>query len=458
MSNKKKTLFTGTANLSPGFKKILSNTGFLFGERVFNMGLSLFVGIWVARYLGAEKFGLLQYVFSLIGLVTAIASVGTTQIVIRDLVQGSGEKEGKILGTSFVLMLIAGFITAIGIIGVGFWLNDEVFTRWLIVIASVNLVLQAFNAFDYWFQSKVLSKYSVYARTIAQVFSSLLKVAFILLSLNLIYFAFAVIAAGIVKALIYAYSYRKQGSKLKEWQFDKGYAKNLLKNTWPLILSGISVAIYMKIDQVMLKGMVSDAAVGNYAVAVRVSELWYFIPMAIASSVFPSFIQAKKDSTEKYYRRLQYLYDVMAGMAIAIAIPMTFLSDPIINFLFGSEYSMGGSVLAVHIWAGVFVFLGVARSKWIINENLQRYGMIFTLAGAIANVLLNFWLIPIMGIMGAAWATVISYIISAWLTGLVFQKTRKSFYMQGLAILRSLLIYPVISAFFKIYNEAKANK
>jgi O-antigen/teichoic acid export membrane protein len=241
------------------------------------------------------------------------------------------------------------------------------------------------------------------------------------------------------------------------WGFDPDYAKGLLKDSWPLILSGLSVAVYMRIDMVMLKSMVDANTVGNYAAAVHVSELWYFIPMAVASSVFPSIIKSKKDSIEKYHRRLQYLYDVMAGMAIVIAIPMTFLSDFVIQLLFGTEYALAGGVLAVHIWAGIFVFLGVARSKWIINENYQFYGMLFTIVGALSNVALNLWLIPLLGIMGAAWATVISYIISAWATGIFIKETRVAFFMQGKAMLRAVMVIPAYHSIKSIYREAKNN-
>jgi O-antigen/teichoic acid export membrane protein len=441
-------------NFSSEFKKIIRNTGFLFGEKVINMGLGLFVGIWVARYLGPEDYGLLQYAQSLVALVAAIGTLGTTQIVIRDLVAKPKEREGQILGTAFFLMLIAGFFTALFIIGIGFLLNNDSLTRLLIIICSVTLVLQAFQVFDYWFQSKVLSKYSVYARTSATVIVSILKVGFIILSLNLVYFALAVIISGVISTSIWIFNYKSLGKKLSSWSFDSQYAKILLNDAWPLILSGISVAVYMKIDQVMLKSMVDANAVGNYAVAVKVSELWYFIPVTIASSVFPSIINSKKDSIEKYHRRLQYLYDVMAGVALIIAIPMTFLSDLVIQTLFGSEYVLAGGVLAVHIWAGIFVFLGVARSKWIINENYQFYGMIFTVTGALSNVVLNLWLIPISGIMGAVWATVISQAISAWLCAGIFKNTRIAFIMHTRSIVNAILIYPAIRSIKNIFREA----
>lgn len=446
-------LFFSERKFKTGFKRILSNTGYLFGERVFNMVLSLVVGIYVARYLGPNNYGLWQYANSLVALFTAVAGLGAANIVIRDLVNAPG-RESEILGTTFSLMLAAGVVAASLVITIGFRLNNEIITRWLIVIISVSLVLQSFHVFDYWFQSRVLAKYSVYARTVARVIVSLMKVIFIFLSLSVIYFALTAIISGIVAGVIWVYSYNKRDNMSSGWSFSPEYAKGLLKDAWPLILSGISVAVYMKIDQVMLKNMVDANAVGNYAVAVKISELWYFIPIAIASSVFPSIIQSKKESMEKYYRRLQYLYDIMAGVAIVIAIPMTFLSGYLIVLLFGDEYASAGGVLAVHIWAGLFVFLGVARSRWIINENIQWYGMVFTIAGAVANVLLNIWLIPTMGIMGAAWATVISQAIAAWITGYFSSHTRISSNMILKSIISALLIYPCYTSIKSILKEA----
>lgn len=186
----------------------------------------------------------------------------------------------------------------------------------------------------------------------------------------------------------------------------------------------------MKIDQVMIMQMLDTNAVGQYAAAVRISEAWYFIPMVVASSLFPAIINAKKQSEELYYTRLQRLYDLMVWMAIAIALPMTFLSDWIVNLLYGGQYHEAGSVLMIHIWAGVFVFLGVASGKWFVSENLQILAFWRTFSGMAMNVILNFILIPKYGVNGAAVATLISYSVAGFLFDYFNAKTRKVFFMK----------------------------
>jgi len=200
-------------------------------------------------------------------------------------------------------------------------------------------------------------------------------------------------------------------------------------------LSGMVISIYMKIDQVMIKEMLGAEQVGLYAAAVRLSEAWYFVPMAITSSVFPAIINAKKQSEVLYYQRLQKLYDLMVWLAVAIALPTTFLAPWVIRVLYGEAFLPAAGVLSIHIWAGVFVFLGVASGKWLLTENYTRIAFYRTFIGAIVNVVLNIILIPKYGINGAASATLISYFVATFSMGFI-AKTRR----QVVLMLKSFLL------------------
>jgi O-antigen/teichoic acid export membrane protein len=258
--------------------------------------------------------------------------------------------------------------------------------------------------------------------------SSLVKIVLIFCSAPLIAFAIVVLLDSFILAcgLIYFFI-KKTTLKISTLKFKKSTAVGLLQDSWPVILSGIAVSIYMKIDQVIIKEMLNSEAVGQYAAAVRLSEAWYFIPVVISSSLFPAIINSKKQSEELYYARLQRLYDLMVWMALAIALPMTFLSDWVVILLYGEQYNQAGTVLMIHIWAGLFVFLGVASGKWLLTENLQIFTTINTIIGAIVNVLLNYILIQKIGVAGAAWATLISYFIGSYLSLLFWKQTRKNF-------------------------------
>jgi O-antigen/teichoic acid export membrane protein len=185
----------------------------------------------------------------------------------------------------------------------------------------------------------------------------------------------------------------------------------------------------------MLGQMLDDESVGIYSAAVKISEVWYFIPMTIVASVFPSIIEAKKQGEARYYQRLQKLSGLMLLLALAGAIPMTFLSAWITDLLFGNAYQLAGSVLAIHIWSGLFVFLGLASGEWFIIEGLQKYYFYRTILGAFVNIGLNFIMIPKFGIIGAAWATVVAQLCSNILFNIFNRKTRVIFFMQCKSIL-----------------------
>ncbi len=419
-----------------GFMKYFRNTSWLFGEKILRMVIGLFVGIWVARYLGPEQFGLFSYAQSFVGLFTAIATLGLDGIVVRELVKNP-EKESMLIGTAFFLKLFGAFgVLVILGFAIGFTSNDNLTNMLIFIIASAT-IFQSFNVIDFYFQSKVLSKYVVFANVISLFISSIVKIGLILSNAPLIAFAWVILFDSFVLALGFIYFYFRNNLSVKSWKFDKITALELLRDSWPLILSSIVISIYMKIDQVMIKEMLDSEAVGQYAAAVRLSEAWYFIPMVIASSLFPAIINAKKKSEELYYARLQKLYDLMVWLAIAIALPMTFLSDWIVNLLFGSEYSQAGAVLMIHIWAGIFVFLSVASGKFIVNENLTKQALYRNLIGSIINIILNINFINVYGIVGAAWSTLISYMFAGFLYDLFNQQLKKTFYLK----LNALLIY-----------------
>lgn len=417
-----------------GIRRYGVNTAWLMGEKVLRMFMGLFVGIWVARYLGPEQFGLLSYAQSFVFLFTAIATLGLDSIVVRELVKDNSQRN-VLLGTAFTLKLIGSLcILPLLWLGVQFTSNDS-YTNLLIFIIASGTIFQSFNVIDFYYQSSVLSKYVAFANTITLAISSIIKIVLILNEASLLAFAIVGVFDTIILSLGLIYFYwQKTHHSLREWQFDKVVAKRVLKDSWPLIISSVMVSLYMKIDQVMIKEMLDSNAVGQYAAAVRISEAWYFLPMAICSSIFPAIINAKKVSEKLYYQRLQRLYSVMVWLGVAVALPMTFMSDWIISLLYGSAYIQAGQILVIHVWTGAFIGLSVSSGKWFINENLTKLAMIRNALGAVINIVLNFIFIKSFGITGAAVATIISHIFSDYLFDCMSRRTRKTFIAKTISI------------------------
>lgn len=414
--------------------KVVDNVGWLFFDKILRIGVGLLVGVWVARYLGPEQFGLLSFALAFTGLFGAIATLGLQGIVVRDIVRDPANAR-LTLGTAAVLQLVSGLLSFLLILTAIAWFRpDDVLARSIVAILGAMMLFKASDIALYWFESQVQSKYIVWVQNAVFLLFAVVKLSLILQQASLTAFVWAMFAEAALVAAILLIVLGYLGPKLSQLQASLVRARTLIKDSWPLILSAMAVSIYMKIDQIMLGEMIGDEAVGIYSAAVRVSEAWYFIPMAIVASVFPAILEAKNHDEEQYYGRLQNLYDLMALISVSVALPMTFLATPLVRLLFGSAFEEAGMVLAIHIWGSVFIFLGVASSKWFLVENLTKLNMIRTICGAAINVILNLVFIPLFSSAGAAGATVLSFIFSVYIIDALNPVTRKLFYMKSNAL------------------------
>jgi len=414
--------------------RILNNISWLFFDKFLRMGVGLVVSVWIARYLGPEQFGLLSYALAFVALFTAVANLGLNGIVVRDLVQDPPKAEIT-MGASFVLSVLGGFSAlCLSLLANSFARPDDELAKFIIALLSLLMVFKATDVVRYWFEAQVQSKYVVWMENVVFLVISSVKIGLILTSAPLIAFVWAIFVESLIVSVGLLGIYAWRGGKLTVWRFRFARAKVLLKDSWPLILSGLAIMVYMRIDQIMLGQMLGDESVGIYSAAVRISEVWYFIPMIIVASVFPSIIEAKKKSITLYCKRLQKLFNVIVMLSLGVAIPMTFLSHWVVMLLFGSAYLEAGTVLAIHVWGGIFIFLGVASGNWFIIERLQKLSFYRTLLGALINIGANFFLIPKYGAIGAAVATVFSQMMAAYVFDVISFKTRDLFWMKTRAL------------------------
>ena len=415
--------------IGPGLQKIIANMGWLIVDRVVRMGMGLFVGVWVARYLGPVQFGSLNFSVAYVALFGTVASLGLEMIIVREVLH-SADDTNEILGTAFALR-ICGSLIAIGLsIGLLSLLQPHDREALLLVsILSLTLVFQAFDTVDSFFQSQVRSKITVWAKNSAFLIFAALRI--LLIHVRAPVWSFAAAATGEIAlgAVGLAFGYRLSVGQIFSWRVNRKRAVSLLQQSWPVIFSGLAIMVYMRVDMVMLKMMKGDFAVGLYSAATKVSEVWYFIPMAFVSSASPAIIRVK-DDPKSFSDRLSKLFSVMTLTACVIGSVVALSSGVIIRALYSKSFNDAAPVLAVHVWASVFVFLGVAQSPWDLSKNLLTLSLYRTISGAIINVVMNLYLIPRYSAMGAAISTVVSYAIAGVFANAFSAKTRPVFHMQ----------------------------
>ena len=405
--------------------RYFKNTSWLLGEKILRITVGLFVGVWVARYLGPEQFGMFAYAQSLVGLFAIIATLGLDSIVVRELVRDESRRD-ELIGTTFWLKMMGAIGALIMIaISLGFTpIDDDV--NLLVFIIALATIFHSFNVIDFYFQSKVLSKYVVRANIISLFISSIVKILLILNEAPLVAFAWVILFDSfvVVSGLIYFYRQNNQKMLLQIFKFNKKLALDLLKDGWPLIISGMTLIIYARIDQIMLFAMVDANEVGQYSVAVRLLEIFDFWAIIVVKSIAPSITNAKEISDAVFYHRLHALYKFMMISFLAFFIPILIFGEQIVLLLYGEKYTIAASLFVLAAFRTLFTNYGTARTLFITNENLFKESMYFAIIGCVLNVLLNLLLIPIYHSQGAMIATIISLAISIFILNSFFDRFR----------------------------------
>jgi len=424
------------------FQKYFKNTGMMFVGRVGSLAIKMIVGIAVANYLHRENNGILNGGTVYIYFFSAIATLGLDQYIVKELHEFPDNRD-QILGTSFLMKLFAG-LCCIPLIWAAYNIYPAKGTpyHYVFIFSSIGII-QAFNVIDSYFQSQVQSKYIMQVQIIGNLISALIKLVLIYLKQPLIWFVYAYTIDFLLLSIGYYFTYQRKGRSFFNWSFNLVLSKKLLYYSWPLIISGIMVALYTRIDMLMLQNISGVKESGAYATVAQISEAWNFIPAVIVTTLFPAILNARRDDVERYKKRIQNLYDLMVYISLPVALIITFAA-PLIYKFFKPEYAYAAPTLSVHIWSGLFVFLGAASGQYLIAENLNKLTFVRTGFGAVVNIVLNLVLIPKMGMMGAAFATLIAYASSTMF--IIFIPKVSS---QGVMMLKSLFFISLLNKVLK---------
>ena len=395
----------------------------MLGGRVFRLGLSVTVGAWVARHLAPAEFGELSYMLSMVALLSALAGAGLDGLIVRELIDQRRDR-GETLCTAFALRVGAGLVLYLGLLLSWWALKGDGIGFRMVALLGADIVLQGANVFDLDFQARRANKWTVIAGTISLVVASAVRIALILGGAQVVHFAAAVMLEAALQAGLLAALYLLRRSSLERWHFSFGCARTLLAESWPMIISAAAVAGCMRVDQLMLKALAGEAAVGVYAAASRLGEAWYFLPMFIGTVLNPWILEARSMGELVYRRRLTQFYGIMIWSSFAVAVALSLVASPLIELLYGAEYVDAAAPLRIHVIGGVFLALGVATGKWYVAEGHTIGAMRKALLGLSVNLAGNAVLIPRYGLCGAAAATAAGHLTANVLYDLLDARVR----------------------------------
>ena len=418
-------------------RRALGASAWLLGHRAVALATGLVGSVLVARYLGPADFGRLSFAIAFVALLGTVQHLGLVGLVTQALVR---EPEGRdeILGSVFALKLLGGLAIVLIAIPVGYMLADTRAEWFLISLVSFATLFEAGAIFRLYFEAEVQGRPVAIVMSAALLISLALRIAAIALAAPLWVFGVIFTAQVAMTSLGLWVGYNRRGHSVRRWRISAVRMRSLLSKSWPIMISSASAVVYLKIDQLMLGKMNGMAGVGTYAVAARISELTYALPTVLAGAIFPRLVQLHEQDRGRYDHRIRQSIDAMFWAGLCAAIGISLISGPFIALLFGAAYTGAGSILSIHIWACPAMFMGIIVQRWHMADNLQHLLIPRQVAGAAANVALNWLLIPSWGGIGAAIATVLSYTLAQYVLMFSHRRTRILGWWMTLAIFAPL--------------------
>ena len=411
-------------NFSEKMRSFLSNSGWLIGEKIFQMMFSLVIGAMTARYLGPTNYGVINYAMSYIVIFSVICSLGLDSLVITEIIKDP-KKSGEVMGTVMVMRLVTS-IVSIGVLFIFIRTIDPDNTtlQWVCLLQSLSLIFRMYEIIDLWFQSKLKSKYTVIAKSTATLLVGVWKVILIINKASVEWFALSVTIEAVVCFIFLGVLYFK--NRENKFVFKMDISKKLIKQSYHLLLASLMVVIYTRIDKIMLGIYMSEESVGIYSAAVTISDMWIFIPLAIINSARPIIIESREIDKETYEKRITQVYSVVIYMGVFASIMISIFGKLAITILFGKDYISAVVPLLIIVWGSIFSILGAAREVWIICENYNKYLKYFAGIGAGMNIILNLLLIKPFGMVGVSVATLIAQLSVAIIAPIFFKEIRPS--------------------------------
>ncbi|WP_223533123.1 flippase [Pseudomonas sp. BF-R-30] len=390
------------------------NSSWMLAEQILRILSGVFVGIYIARYLGPEQFGMLTYVLAISTFILCVARLGMDAVLIKELVN-TPEKNKELMGTAFWLMMLAA-LTCYIVAALGISLTDEINSvKIYAYIVSASTFFTSFLVVDYFFQSQIKAKYSAICKTLALLCMSIAKLALIFSDAEIFWFAIASLLDHVVLAVFLLFAALRTREINFLGHFNLVDAKLMLKSSWPMVITAVASLVFMRIDQVMIRSMLGLHELGIYSAAVKVYESWIILPYVITISLLPAIVKLKQGDEQNYHRKLCQLFRAVIWLSVVAAFFVSLLSTPIMTIAFGSQYTESASVLSIVMWTAVFASMSSVSARYFNAENMEKKIALRTAIAAAVNIALNLLLIPRYGIEGAAIATFCCIFFTAYL-------------------------------------------
>ncbi len=402
--------------------RVVKNTIWIIGCKIIQSLLNLIIGMVSARYLGPSNYGLINYAAAITAFMLPVIQLGLRSTLVQELLERP-EREGETLGTAIALNVLSSVFCMFGILSFTAVANaGEKTTVIVCALYSINLIFQALEMIQYWFQAKLLSKYTSLTMLCAYIIVSVYKIYLLVAQKNIYWFAVSQAIDYAIIAVVLLFIYKHLGGEKFSFSFKRG--KEMLSKSRYYIVSSMMVTIFAQTDKIMLKFIIGDTGVGHYAAAVACAGIIGFVYAAIIDSFRPIILESKKLRPEVFEEKVTLLSSIIIYLSLLQCVFMTLFSNLIVRVLYGTAYATAGDILKILVWYTTFSYIGPVRNIWILSEGKHKYLWIINFSGAVGNIVLNIILIPFLGTVGAAIASLVTQIFTNFVIGYIIRPIR----------------------------------
>ncbi len=419
-----------------GLMKVASNSGWLMAEQLLRLGLGFVLGVWTARHVGPADFGLLSYAMAYTAVFAAVGMLGLNRILVRELVSAEQlpDVTARLLSTAFFLRLGASLLLYTLALAGAVVSSDQ--TLPIVALVSASLIFGTSDTVDLFFMSRVQSRQASQVRLVAMLVSAGSRTVLLLAGAPVIAFAALTLCESALIAALLQFAFRRAGMRFRWRDFDPSRARSLMRECAPEILAGLGINLFMRLDQILLNHLTSPDVVGTFAVAARLTELWYFIPIAVVSSTFPGIVALREANHAAYMARLQTLTAGLVSFGYMAVLLTWLVVSPLIVVVFGADYAGAAPILLVQVWCIVFMVLGQTSGAWLMAERKVKFNLYRGILGLVVNLAVSIALIPRFAGLGAAFGTLASMLTAYLLFDFLHPETRPMGWLKVKALLQ----------------------
>ena len=414
------------------FIKILLNSGFVTIEKIYRATASLLIFSLTARTYGLDDLGRLSLIISISLFFTTIAKLGTDQILLKELTQKNANS-ANLACNGLALRILGAFLTiALCALLLHVFMPENIDNKFIVLFSATSL-FESTLVIELLYQSKNSFLNAFKINLLGLTFSIGIKLYILTSGLEFEYFLYAYTTDTIIIGIIYLLTYNeKLLNKINTIDFK--LIKKIAIESSPILASNLLIILYMKCGQIMLAQMMNAHELGIYMAALRVTEYWYIIPSAIATSLYPFMLHTLNSEIKGRDNDLIDCYSIVNFLTYIFVIGLFLFNESIVKLLYGANDSEIKKLMNIFIINTVFTSLSLINVKWMIMKNLQKILLQNVLVGIIINITLNFLFIPEYGSTGAAISSTISVIYVSYLNLILRKETRANFYISTISL------------------------